>query len=87
MEELSHDEISARFLESKAIDFEALGRFVADLGPELVLRDRGLHGVFIGKLSTIACSLSADDLQRVLGGGGLRRFAQATDAMDLPAQS
>jgi hypothetical protein len=85
-DELSHEEIANRFLESKALNFEAIGRFVADLGPELVVRDRGLHGVLFGKYSTIACALTADDLDRLLGTGGIRGLGRMAEALDLPSQ-
>src|SRR3954470_17712830 len=84
-DELSHEEIANRFLESKALDFEAIGRFVTAIGPELVVRDRGLHGVLFGKYSTIACALTADDLNQLLG-GGIRRLGRTADAIDLPSQ-
>jgi hypothetical protein len=85
-DELSHEEIANRFLASKALDFEAIGRFVSDIGPELVVRDRGLHGVLFGKYSTIACALTADDLNRLLGIGGIRGLGRIVDAIDLPSQ-
>jgi hypothetical protein len=85
-DELSHEDIANRFLASKALDFEAIGRFVSEIGPELVVRDRGLHGVLFGKYSTIACALTADDLNRLLGVGGIRGLGRMADAIDLPSQ-
>ena len=32
---LSHEEIAKRFLQSEAVNFGALGKFVAEVGPEL----------------------------------------------------
>ena len=85
-DELSHEDIANRFLKSRALDFEAIGRFVTDIGPELVVRDRGLHGVLFGKFSTIACALTADDLNLLLGGGGIRSLGSVADAIDLQSK-
>ncbi len=79
---LSHEEISSQFLESGSLNFEAVGQFVAKIGPELVTRDDGLHGVIYGRFNTLACILRADDLQHVFG--GLRGFGGLADAVDLP---
>lgn len=80
---LEHEEIAARFLDSGAINFDAVGKFVTELGPELVARDTGLHGVLFGKFSTIACALTADDLRTFLGG---QRGAGLAEAIDLPVE-
>lgn len=74
---LGHEEISQRFLDSKSLDFDAVGRFVTDIGPELTIRDDGLHGVLFGKFSTLACILKADDLRQLMGLNP--RLAQALD--------
>jgi hypothetical protein len=78
---LGHDEISQRFLDSKSLDFDAVGRFVTDIGPELTIRDDGLHGVLFGKFNTLACIFKADDLQQLMG---LNR-ARLAQALDLSA--
>lgn len=78
---LSHADISARFLESGSLNFDAVGDFMAKIGPELVTRDDGLHGVISGRFSTLACFLRADDLQHVFG--GLRGGAGLAEAVDL----
>lgn len=81
-EPLSHDDISARFKDSGSLDFDAVGAFMAKLGPELVTRDDGLHGVVYGRFSMLACFLRADDLGVVFG--GLRNAAGLAEAVDLP---
>lgn len=78
---LSHEEISTRFLESGSLNFDAVGTFVSKLGPELVTRDDGLHGVLYGGFNTLACILRADDLHTVFG--GLRGAAGLAEAVDL----
>ncbi|WP_310530051.1 hypothetical protein [Nocardioides sp.] len=79
--QLSHEDISARFLESGSVNFDAVGEFVAKMGPELVTRDEGLHGVIYGRFNTLACFLRADDLRQVFG--GLRGVAGLAEAVDL----
>jgi hypothetical protein len=81
-ERLSHEEIAAQFLESGALNFDAIGTFVSKFGPELVTRDDGLHGVIYGRFSTLACIMRADDLRGVFG--GLRGAAGLAEAVDLP---
>ena len=80
--QLSHEDISAQFLESGSVNFDAVGQFVAKLGPELVIGDDGLHGVVYGRFNTLACILRADDLHNVFG--GLRSVAGLAEAVDLP---
>ena len=79
---LSHDDISAQFLESGSLNFEAVGQFVTRLGPELATRDEGLHGVVYGRFNMLACFLRADDLHNVFG--GLRGAAGLAQAVDVP---
>ncbi|GAA1962733.1 hypothetical protein [Microbacterium deminutum] len=82
-EALEHEEITARFVKSQSLNFDAIGKFVTEIGPELVERDAGLHGVIFGKFSTIACVLRADDVERFFGGGGMRGFAGLADALNV----
>lgn len=81
---LSHDEISRRFLDSGAVNFDALGKFVAEIGPELAQGDDGLHGVIIGRYNYLACFKRWDDVQRDLG--GLRGLPGLAEALDIAAQ-
>jgi len=74
---LSHEEISGRFLESGALNFDAVGKFVTELGPALVTEDDGLHGVIVGKFNTLACFLRVEDVNRILGGRGFAGLAEA----------
>lgn len=78
-EELSHDEIAERFLRSESLNFEAMGRFVTEIGPELVVRDTGWHGVTFGRFNILACMWRWEDLQLV---GSLRAARQAAAAID-----
>lgn len=80
-ESLSHEDIAARFLESRSVDFDAVGQFVSKIGPELVTRDDGLHGVIYGRLNMLACFLRPDDVGNVFG--GLRDVRGLADAVDV----
>jgi hypothetical protein len=78
---ISHEDIAARFVDSGALDFDAVGAFVSKIGPELATRDDGLHGVIYGRFNMLACFLRADDLGNVFG--GLRGGAGLAQAVDL----
>ena len=42
------------FLQSEALNFEAMGKFVTELGPELLVRDNGWHGINFGRFNILA---------------------------------
>lgn len=52
---LSHEEVVKSFLNSKAIDFAALGQFVAEYGSSIAISNRGDYGVRIGHYNILAC--------------------------------
>jgi hypothetical protein len=52
---IKHEEIVKHFLDSKGIDFNALGKFVAEFGSSIALSGRGDYGVRIGHYSILAC--------------------------------
>ena len=64
---LTHEEIADRFLKSEAVNFAAMGKFVSEIGRDLVLRDEGWHGVNFGRFSILACMLTASDAVRLIG--------------------
>ena len=64
---LSHEEISKRFVESKAVDFVAMGKFISEFGASLALDDQGWHGINIGRFNILACMLPAADVTRLVG--------------------
>jgi hypothetical protein len=82
---LSHEEIAARFLEYEAIDFAALGRFVSEIGRDLVVRDQGWHGVNFGRFNLLACMLTATDAIRLVG--GLRAAGLTATALEGGAEA
>ena len=78
-EKLSHDGIAQRFLESGSLNFDAMGKFVTEIGPELVQFDKGVHGVVFGKYNLLACMMPAWDLASVVG--SLQRAREVAEEM------
>jgi hypothetical protein len=64
---LSHEEIAQRFVETKVIDFSAMGKFIAEMGPILAVSSQGWHGVNIGRYNFLACMMPAADVARLVG--------------------
>jgi len=67
---LSHEDIAQRLIEAKVIDFVAMGKFIAELGPTLTVSSQGWHGVNIGRFNILACSMPAADVTRLVGNLG-----------------
>jgi hypothetical protein len=59
--DLRNEEIGKRLLETKAIDFKAIGTLVAELAPELAVSGIGNRIVLIGRPVIIACILGPGD--------------------------
>jgi len=59
---LSHEEIAQRFVNAKVFDFGAMGKLIAELGPELAARDQGWHGI-----NVLACMMPPADVARLVG--------------------
>ena len=55
MPNVSHEEIVQKFLNSRSVDFNALGKFVAEFGPQIAASGRGDYGVRIGHYNILAC--------------------------------
>jgi hypothetical protein len=56
---MDNEAIVARFLESKAIDFDAIGSLVTKLGPELAVSRLAPKIVLVGGPFVVACMLTA----------------------------
>ena len=56
---MDNDELAAKFLESNAINFEAIGALVAKLGPELAVSKTSPKFVLVGRPFIVACMLTA----------------------------
>jgi hypothetical protein len=55
MRNISHEEIVENFVNSKSVDFGALGKFVAEFGSQIAFSSRGDYGVRIGQFNILAC--------------------------------
>jgi len=52
---LRHEEIVDKFISTRAVDFNALGKFVAESGPQIASSGRGDYGVRFGHYNILAC--------------------------------
>ena len=70
---LSHEEIVKSFVSTRAIDFNALGKFVAEFGESIVISGRGDYGVRFGHFNILACfKIASRDFSALdIGGSGL----------------
>lgn len=65
--QLSHEEITKRFVDAKVFDFKAAGNLIAELGPALAVSDQGWHGINFGRFNMLACMMPAADVTRLVG--------------------
>lgn len=71
---ISNEEVVKRFVDSKAVDFKAIGSLVAEMGPEIAASDSGHKMVLVGRPFIVACFLQAgEQFGRIeeLGNAGL----------------
>jgi hypothetical protein len=78
--DISHEDIAERFIQAKVVDFAAMGKLVAELGPLLAVADRGWHGVNFGRFHILACMMPAPDFTHVVG--SLRTAALTSAALE-----
>jgi hypothetical protein len=64
---ISNQDIVKRFVEAKAVDFNAIGKLVTDLGPSLSTSDTGYRVVLAGRPFIIACLMPAADIRELVG--------------------
>lgn len=64
---VSNEELVRRFVDSKAIDFRAIGNLVNELGPELAASGMGHRMVIVGRPFIIACIMPAADTAELVG--------------------
>lgn len=62
---LGHEEIVRGFIGTRAIDFNALGKFVAEYGESIVISGRGDYGVRFGHYNILACFKIAGGLGQI----------------------
>ena len=76
MPNISHEEIVHKFLQSKSVNFEALGKFVAENGAQLAAGSRGDYGVRFGHYNILACfNIGPIDVRVGSLGAGSRELA------------
>jgi hypothetical protein len=64
---VSNEEIVKRFVDSKAVDFKAIGNLVTELGPSLAASKLDHKMVLIGRRFIIACMMPAAELAELAG--------------------
>ena len=64
---ISNREIVDKFIAANAIDFEAIGKVVADLGPAISGSDMGFRVVLAGRPFMLACLMPAADIRELVG--------------------
>ena len=64
---ISNQEIVKRFVDAKAVDFNAIGKLVTDLGPALSTSEIGYRVVLAGRPFIIACLMPAADIRELVG--------------------
>jgi hypothetical protein len=82
---ISHEEIAERLVQAKVVDFAAMGKFIADLGPVLAVSDQGWHGVNFGRWNILACCIPPADAARLVG--NLRVAGLTTAALEGAAEA
>jgi hypothetical protein len=70
-EVMGHEEIVKSFLGSNAVDFRALGNFVAEYGESIAISGRGEYGVRIGHYNILACFKIATPVFNPVDVGGI----------------
>ena len=51
----SHDDIVRAFLDSGSVNFDAVGKFVSEVGPSITRSSQGAYGVVLGHYNFLAC--------------------------------
>jgi len=64
---ISNQDIVKKFVESKAVDFSAIGKLVTELGPALSTSEIGYRMVLAGRPFIIACLMPAADVRELVG--------------------
>jgi hypothetical protein len=67
MTEMTNEEIVKRLIDSKAINFEAIGKVVAEIGPILATSKTDLRMVLLGRPNILACMMPPGDAVNLIG--------------------
>ena len=76
---MRNEELVKRFIDSKAVDFDAIGRLVSELGPQLSTSAIDLKFVLMGRPFIIACMMPAEQSIQLVG--DLNNARAASDAL------
>ncbi len=64
---MKNEEIVRKFIDAKAVDFNAIGKIVTELGPALSVSNIGYRIVLSGRPFIIACLMPAGDIRELVG--------------------
>lgn len=78
MPRIDHNDIVEKFIGSRAIDFAALGKFVAENGATIAASGRGDYGVRFGHYNILAC-FNINPLDVQLGAAAINPRALAAE--------
>jgi hypothetical protein len=64
---MTNEELVKRFINSKAVNFDAIGKLVTELRPELSASKTHINMVLIGRPCIIACMMPAAEAATLVG--------------------
>jgi hypothetical protein len=65
--DMTNEELVKRFIDSKAVNFDTIGKLVTELGPGLSSSTTHLNVVLVGKPFILACMMPAADASKLVG--------------------
>ena len=74
---MTNDEIVKRLIDSKAVDFTAIGHLVTELGPSLAVGSAGAKFVLVGRHNILACMLPPAASSQLIGDIARGQLGQA----------
>jgi hypothetical protein len=74
---MTNDQIVKRLIESKAVDFAAIGHLVTELGPSLAVSSAGAKFILVGRHNILACMMPPAEASELVGDIARGQLAQA----------
>jgi hypothetical protein len=74
---MTNDQIVKRLIESKAVDFNAIGHLVTELGPNLAVSSAGAKFVLVGRHNILACMMPPAEASELIGEIARGQLAEA----------
>jgi hypothetical protein len=74
---MTNDQIVKRLIESKAVDFAAIGSLVTELGPSLAVENTGAQCVLVGRHNVIVCCIPPAEASQLVGDIARGQLGQA----------